>query len=198
MTLQEIAAHAARLVVEEGQEYGVAKRRAAQELGLDDSHQTLPDNDLLESEVRAYLALFRADTHPAELLALRQLAARWMQRLAEFRPHLSGAAWRGTATSTHDLWIGLFCDDPKAAEIWMLNESIDFDSADIRGFNGKTVPVLSVMDRIPGWKHPVAIHFPLYDHDDIRGALKTDRQGLTDRGPLPALLAMIQSSTEHS
>ncbi len=31
---QEIAAHAARLVVEEGLEYGPAKRRAARQLGL--------------------------------------------------------------------------------------------------------------------------------------------------------------------
>jgi len=49
----EIAAAAARLVVEDGMEYGPAKRRAARQLGARDAD--LPDNQLLEDEVRAYL-----------------------------------------------------------------------------------------------------------------------------------------------
>jgi hypothetical protein len=92
----EIAATAARLVVEEGLEYGPAKRRAATHLGLG-PRAGLPDNDLIEDEVRDYLAIFCADTQPAELAALRQLAATWMQRLQVFRPHLCGAVWHGTA-----------------------------------------------------------------------------------------------------
>ena len=86
----EIAATAARLVVEEGLEYGPAKRRAAKQLGLTGRGE-LPDNDLLEAAVREYLDLFCSDTQPAELRALRELAAIWMERLAEFRPHLTGA-----------------------------------------------------------------------------------------------------------
>jgi hypothetical protein len=46
----EIAATAARLVVEEGLEYGPAKRRALRELGLP-SRSPLPGNDMLEDEV---------------------------------------------------------------------------------------------------------------------------------------------------
>ena len=68
----EIAATAARLVVEEGMEYGPAKQRALKVLGLGKNHRAaLPSNDLLEDEVRDYLAIFCADTQPAELLALR-------------------------------------------------------------------------------------------------------------------------------
>ena len=70
---QEIAAAAARWVVEEGLEYGPAKRRAARELGLG-PRTRLPDNQLVEDSVREYLALFAADTQPGELRALRQLA----------------------------------------------------------------------------------------------------------------------------
>src|SRR5688572_31367231 len=96
---EELAAAAARLVVEEGLEYGPAKRRAARVLGRSSVRPAeLPSNDAVEEEVRAYLDLFCADTHPAELAALREVAALWMERLAEFRPHLAGAAWRGTAT----------------------------------------------------------------------------------------------------
>src|SRR5689334_2051269 len=95
----ELAGAAARLVVEEGLEYGPAKRKAQRVIGKHSVRPAeLPSNEQVEDEVRSYLALFCADTQPAELRALRELALQWMQRLAEFRPHLAGAAWRGTAT----------------------------------------------------------------------------------------------------
>jgi hypothetical protein len=63
----EIAAAAARLVVEEGLEYGAAKRRAARDLSAGRRSVSLPGNDEVEDEVRAYIDLFRADSQPAEL-----------------------------------------------------------------------------------------------------------------------------------
>ena len=93
---QEIAVTAARLVVDEGMEYGSAKRKALRALGRSGGGRSeLPGNDQVEAEVREYLALFCADTQPAELRLLRQLALSWMERLAEFRPHLSGPAHAG-------------------------------------------------------------------------------------------------------
>ena len=72
---EEIAAAAARLVVEEGMEYGPAKRRAATQLGhRGPRNAALPGNEAVEDEVRAYLALFCADTQPSDLAALRQVA----------------------------------------------------------------------------------------------------------------------------
>ncbi len=62
--MQEIAAAAARLVVEEGLDYGAAKRRAVKELGAP-ARAPLPGNDAVQEQVRDYLALFRADTQPA-------------------------------------------------------------------------------------------------------------------------------------
>ena len=50
----EMAAHAARLVVEEGLDYGAAKRRALKVMGVP-PRTALPDNDLVESEVRAFV-----------------------------------------------------------------------------------------------------------------------------------------------
>jgi len=52
----EIAAAAARLVVEEGMEYGPAKQRAARALGKHGTRSAqMPDNGAVEDEVRAYL-----------------------------------------------------------------------------------------------------------------------------------------------
>ena len=126
----EIAASAARLVVEEGLEYGAAKRRAARLLGRHAGRSAaLPGNEAVEDEVRSYLALFCAETQPAELAALRDMASRWMERLAEFRPHLAGAVWRGTATRLNAIQIELYCDDSKATEIALLDRRVSFEVA---------------------------------------------------------------------
>ena len=61
----EIASTTARLVVEEGLEWGPAKRRAVRQLGLP-ARTPLPDNDEVEDAVREYIALFCADTQPRE------------------------------------------------------------------------------------------------------------------------------------
>ena len=111
---EEIAAVAARFIVEEGLEYGPAKRRAVKELGFN-TRSSLPSNEQTELAVREYIDIFCADTQPMELAALRELALKWMLRVPEFRPHLSGAVWRGTATRLSDIYIQLFCDDAKSA-----------------------------------------------------------------------------------
>jgi hypothetical protein len=130
----EVAATAARLVVEEGLEYGPAKHRALKSLGLArNARSALPSNDELEDEVRDYLALFCADTQPAELKALREVAALWMERLAEFRPHLCGAVWRGTATRLNNIHLQLYCDDSKSAEIALINQGIDYEVGAVAG-----------------------------------------------------------------
>ena len=120
----EIANAAARLVVEEGLEWGPAKRRAVRDLGLP-ARTPLPDNDLVEDAVRESIGLFCADTQPAELRALRELALVWMERMAQFRPYLAGAVWHGTATRLSDIYLQLFCDDCKSAEIALIDHHVD-------------------------------------------------------------------------
>ena len=190
MGSQEIAAAAARLVVEEGLDYGAAKRRAVKELGAP-ARAALPDNDAVQEQVRAYLALFRADTQPAELLALRELALAWMQRLAEFRPHLTGAVWNGTATRLSDVHLQLFCDDPKSAEIALINQGVAFEAQQVRGFRGEMVDALSFSVFCSGLGEHVGVHLMIHDHDDVRGALKPAADGRPARGDEQALRARM-------
>ena len=82
---REIAAAAARWVVEEGLGFGPAKQRALKALGLP-ARTALPSNDELEDQVLEYIDIFCADTQPAELRALRAHALQWMSRLSEFKP----------------------------------------------------------------------------------------------------------------
>ncbi|MBP6224124.1 MAG: hypothetical protein KA439_03600 [Rhizobacter sp.] len=190
----EIAAAAARLVVEEGMEYGPAKQRAARALGKHGTRSAqMPDNGAVEDEVRAYLDLFCADTQPAELAALREVAAIWMERLAEFRPHLTGAVWRGTATRLSSVHLQLFCDDPKSAEIEMLNKGIDFDVGSISGPRNLPVDVLSVSSPSSSLGEEVTVFLTVLDHDDLRGGLKPDASGQTQRGDLVALRRLMET-----
>lgn len=189
----EIAAVAARLVVEEGMEYGPAKRRAARDLGRQHVRSTeLPSNDMLEDEVRSYIEVFCADTQPQELAALREVAASWMERLAAFRPYLSGAVWRGTATRLNAVHLQLFCDDAKSAELALIDRGIAYDVGSTTGPRGQPVDVLSIGSHSARLGETVTIHLSILDHDDLRGALKADALGRTPRGDLVALRRLLE------
>jgi hypothetical protein len=178
------------MVVEEGLEYGPAKRRAVKHLGLP-ARTALPDNDLVEAAVREYIALFCADTQPAELAALRELALLWMQRMAEFRPFLGGAVWRGTATRLSDIYIQLFCDDPKSAEIALIEHQVDYEPRTVTGFTGDSVEALSIRSLCKPLQETVGVHLMVYDHDDLRGALRPDARGLSPRGDLASVARLL-------
>lgn len=191
----ELASAAARLIVEEGMEYGPAKRRAAKVLGRGTVRNAeLPDNDRVEDEVRAYLALFCADTQPAELKALREVAALWMERLQTLRPHLTGAVWRGTATRLNAVHLQLFCDDSKEAEIFLLNQGVDFDVGSITGPRGQPVDVLTVSSPSRELGEAVTVHLSILAFDDLRGALKPDTRGRSERGDLPGLRRLMEAA----
>ncbi|MDT0137529.1 hypothetical protein [Acidovorax sp. PRC11] len=186
----EIANAAARFVVEEGLEWGPAKRRAVRQLGLP-ARSPLPDNDLVEDAVREYIGLFCADTQPAELRALRELALVWMERMAEFRPHLGGAVWYGTATRLSDIYLQLFCDDCKSAEIALIDHHVDYEPRTVTGFHGESVEALSVAGRSAALGETVGVHLLVYDLDDLRGALRPDARGRVPRGDARAVRRLL-------
>jgi hypothetical protein len=189
-TTEEIAASAARLVVDEGMEYAAAKRKAARDVG---GRPELPSNEQVEDAVREHIDIFCADTQPAELHALREVAALWMQRLAEFRPHLSGAVWRGTATRLSSVHLDLYCDDTKAAEIMLINAGVNYDSGSLdRPGHREPLHVLTVASPSRALGESVTVHLLLHDLDDQRGALKPDNRGRSWRGDLVALRRLLE------
>ena len=184
----EIAAAAARLVVDEGMEYGVAKHKAARALLRRGARAAeMPANEQVEDAVRELIDVFHAATQPAELRALREVARAWMTRLAPFRPHLAGAVWRGTATARSAIQIDLYCDDPKGAEIELVNLGVDYDSGAITRPRAEPLPVLSVAARHPELRQAVTLHLLVRDLDEQRGALKPDTRGRSWRGDAAAL-----------
>ena len=191
--LLEIAAAAARLVVEEGLNFGPAKHRAIKQLGLP-ARTALPTNEQLEAQVREYIDLFCADTQPGELRALREHALVWMTRLAEFRPHLGGAVWHGWATRLSDIDLALFCDDPKSAEIALINQNLRYEVQTQPGLHGREVDVLSLHSFCRDLAEDIGVHLRIYDLQDLRGALVADGQGRRPRGDLQALQHLLAAN----
>ena len=191
---QEIAQTAARLIVEEGLDYASARRKAVQQHVEGGRRlRELPSNEVLEDEVYAYIELFCADTQPVELRALREAALRWMLRLSEFRPYVSGAVWRGTATRQSIIAIDLYCDDIKGPEIALLNRGVDYETASAPDGRGEHALTLILSERHPGLNDWLTIHLNILDLDELRGALKPDARGRTWRGDARALQKLLEA-----
>lgn len=188
----ELAAAAARLIAEEGCDYMQAKRRAAHELLGDDRRSLMPENGEVERELRRYLQLFEADSHPRLLAGLRMLAADVMQRLTLFDPHLVGAVLNGTATRHSDIHLQLFVDSAKDVEVHLLNAGIDFEvdegDADERPAALERLSfVLSGRADLPPDLRQVGVHLHVYPRDAIRVASRQrDRAAAADMHPIEA------------
>jgi hypothetical protein len=189
----EIASAAARMIVEDGLDFGTAKRRAVKQLGLG-GRTALPGNDEIEDAVQAYISLFLADTQPAELAALRRLALVWMERLQAFRPHLGGAVWHGTATQHSDIYLQLFCDDSKSAEIALIDQKLSYQARTVTGFNGQPTEALSLHSWCEELQQEIGVHLLVYDLDDVRGALVADARGRSPRGNLAAVRRLVHDA----
>lgn len=187
----EIAAAAARMIAEDGADYGTAKRKAAKQI-LGNNRvrgDILPDNAQIEEEVRVYNELFFGDTQPARLAHLRRLALNLMQELSEFKPYLTGAVLNGTAGAHSDIHLHLFAESPKDVEIFLLNKDIAFDVSETpHAVNRKDpVEILSFM-----WRHE-GVHLTLFTPDDLRSGRKAGAS-VIERADIAALSALIRES----
>src|SRR5690606_23346942 len=88
-TLRErLAQTAARLMIEGGiEDYGLAKRKAAERLGVKDLG-ALPSNAQIAASVAERQRIFEPQTHRMRVTALRRTALSIMDLLAPFQPRL--------------------------------------------------------------------------------------------------------------
>jgi hypothetical protein len=186
----QIAQAAAPWVLEHGLDYASAKRKAVAGLGLPD-RTAMPDNAALEAALREHIALFLQDSQPAELLTLRRTALVWMKRLAQFRPHLSGAVWNGTATQHSLISLQLFADDTKMVDIWLLNEHVAFDLSEQTGVDGKPTVCLVLTVQCPGFEFNTGIVLLVHEHDALRQAKRSNALGQALRGDLATVEAIL-------
>lgn len=138
---QELTHAAARLIAEDGIEYGLAKRKAARQLGLPENFP-LPGNAEVEEAVRDYQAIYQEQEQAERLAWLREAAVQLMRRLKRFSPWLTGSVLEGTATRHSRIDILLFPDSAKEVEIFLLDQRIPFHHAAPRSERVEAILVL--------------------------------------------------------
>ncbi len=185
-----IAAVAARLMAEDGiDDFALAKRKAARQLGAADT-QSLPANDEIEAELRAYQSLYQGEEQRERIHELRTVALEAMRSLADFKPYLAGPVLKGTAGRYADIDLQLFTDDLKAVELFLLNRNFVYAVSEQRHYCGdepRAVPVLRLdWDGVP-------VNLAVYAAKDERAALKASVAGRpierASPGAVSALLA---------
>jgi hypothetical protein len=111
---QQLADEAARLMVEHGiQDFALAKRKAAERLGVRAAAGALPSNAQIQEQVVERQRIFEPDGRDERLSKLRSIAADVMQVLEEFRPKLVGGVLDGTAMVNSVIELHVFSDAPE-------------------------------------------------------------------------------------
>ena len=189
-TRARIAAAAARLMAEDGiDDFALAKRKAAKQLGAVDS-QALPGNDEIEAELRAYLALYQADEHPQRVTELREIALDAMRTLEGFSPYLTGPVLKGIAGPYAEIELQLFPDSVKEVEIFLLDRNLRYTTHEARRYAGDRAHAVSVLTLT--WRG-VPLRLSIFDPRDERVALKTSQAGkVMDRAGIAEVGALLR------
>jgi hypothetical protein len=186
-----IAAAAARLMAEDGiDDFALAKRKAARQLGAAET-ESLPRNDEIEAELRAYRALYQADEHPQLIDELRRIALDAMQALERFSPYLTGPVLKGIAGPYAEIELQLFPDSTKDVEIFLLDRNIAFTTQEGRRYSGDQPRAVSLISLL--WQG-VPLRLAILDPRDERLALKTSLAGRTiERAGIAEVGAILSS-----
>lgn len=128
-----IAEQAAMLIAEHGiRDYGLAKRKAARQLGLPDGHG-LPRNDEVDAALIERQALFEPDEQADMLAALRNQALEVMRVFERFAPVLTGSLVTGAVSEHSLIELDLDAESSKEFEQFLLNRNIEFKVQDRAG-----------------------------------------------------------------
>jgi len=176
---QQLAMEAARIMAEEGvNDYHFAKRKAATRLGATGSRNSshnLPRNDEIQQALEEYLRLFKADSQPAILNKLRQIAMQAMRLLQQFSPRLVGSVLSGTASEHSNINLHIFADTPKDVILFLMHERIPYESAEkpLMLMNGENASYPMYRFTLQG----VLLEVVVFDVDDIRHAPRSPVDG---------------------
>ena len=187
-----IAAAAARLMAEDGiDNFALAKRKAARQLGAADT-ESLPTNDEIEAELRDYRALYQADEHPERIAELRRVALEAMRALERFSPYLTGPVLKGIAGPYAEIDLQLYPDSAKDVELFLLERNIAFDTSEGRRYSGDRAHAVSLFKL--DWLG-IPLRLSVFDPRDERLALKTSQTGrVMDRAGIVEVGQMLSKS----
>ncbi len=119
-----LAQEAARIIVDQGlRDYRVAKRKAAERLGMN-SRGALPGNTEIEQAIAEHLLLFGGESHAGFLLRLRTTALAAMRLLEDFTPRLVGPVLAGTADDNSAINLHVFADSSEIVALFLEERGI--------------------------------------------------------------------------
>jgi hypothetical protein len=186
-----IAHIAARLMAEDGiEDHALAKRKAARQAGTPDLRQ-LPTNDEIDQALQSYHELYQRNEHRSRLRRLREQALSAMRELRQFNPYLTGSVLSGNAGRYADIDLQLFTDSAKAVELYLIDRSIPYTTAQRRLFSGdeqRTIPVFLLNDK------NVEIRVEVLTSGDLRRPLRATPNGKAiERARPEAVEALISA-----
>lgn len=187
-----IAVQAARLMAQDGiEDYGLAKRKAARQLGIPDTRR-LPNNDEIDAARREYQDIYQAGGQDQRIRKLREQAGRAMRELAAFDPHLTGPVLSGMAGPYAAIHLQLFTDNVKAVELFLIDRNIAYKTGQSRLYAGhelRVLPVFSITDA------DADIELTVLDVRDLRVSLRATVGGrIIERARLPAVAALLDQT----
>jgi hypothetical protein len=183
----ELVHAAARLIAEDGLDYGFAKRKAVRQLGLPENFP-LPGNAEIEAAVREHQAIYQEDEQAERIAFLRRGAIDLMHQLAPFSPYLTGSVLDGSAGRHARIDIQVFPDSAKELEIFLLDQGIPFHHGNPRSERVEAVFVLDEEDR------PANL-IVLTPHDE-RVVLKTHGGRTRTRAKVEAVEALCAAAEQ--
>ena len=73
---------------------------------------------------------------------------------------------------------------------------MDYEPRTVTGFTGGSVEALSLSSLCKPLNETVGVHLMVYDHDDLRGALRLDAKGRTPRGDMAAVQKLLPNPVQ--
>lgn len=161
-----LAQEAARIMSEQGiDDYGLAKRKAAERLGATDI-AVLPKNTEIEAALEEHQRLFEAGTHSSTVSSLRRTALQAMRLLQRFQPRLVGPVLSGTASAHSEVNLHLFAEGPEPVALHLMEHGIPHRMAERRlRYEPNRLVSYPVVQFVAGNRAIDAVVFPI---DGIR------------------------------
>lgn len=184
-----IAVQAARLMAEDGiEDYGLAKRKAAKQLGMPDTRR-LPNNAEIDAALREYQGIYQSDDQRERTQLLREQAVTSMRELSPFNPHLTGSVLAGIAGPYATIHLQLYTDNAKAVELFLLDRGLTYRTGQTRLYAGgepRTLPVFSIDDE------GTEIEMTVLELRDLRAPVRSTPEGrVIERAKLQAVEALL-------
>lgn len=189
-----IAQTAARMIAEDGiQDYALAKRKAARQLGAADTH-SLPSNIEVQQALRLHQELYQKDEQALRLKQLRTEALAAMHLLERFNPYLTGSVLSGTATRHSDINLQLFTDSAKEVELFLLNRNTPYETSEKRfklNEESISVPTFTLQSETS------EIKLAVFSSEDLRKAAHDPIEGKPlERAKIKQLEALLAEPSE--